>query len=185
MWKDSIAIESSFDIYLNLITILKDAFGHGNPRHGVKMMLLRKNGDEVNNKNNHAEEKYDKEGFAYEIYGEGYGLEDIKKLLNKFNKQVGNLKKTDDEWEEIEDEDNKKANQNKSGDSDDEMEIDEEDILEMFIMENTKLLKNGTFNCNLCKDGKKISQMNIDIHFSKKHKADYEKSEHAKEGKIY
>lgn len=145
-------------------------------------MLLRKKGEEVNNKNHHAEEKYDKDGFAYEIYGEGYGLEDIKSLLNKFNKQVGKNSNTDDEWEEIEDENDKKANLNKSADSDDEMEIDEEDILEMFIMENTKLLKSGSFNCNLCNDGKKISPMNIDIHFSKKHKADYDKSDHAKEG---
>ena len=149
------------------------------------MMLLRKKGEEVNNKSHHTEEKYDKDGFTYEIYGEGYGLEDIKGLLNKFNKQVNktpNSNNTDDEWEEIEDEDNKKANFNKSGNSDDDMEIDEEDILDMFIMENTKLLKSGSFNCKLCNDGKKISPMNIDIHFSKKHKADYDKSEHAKEG---
>lgn len=150
------------------------------------MMLLRKKGEEVNNKSHHTEEKLDKDGIPYEIYGEGYGLEDIKSLLNKFNKQVNknsNNKNTDDEWEEIEDENTKKSNLNKSAGSDDEMEIDEEDILEMFIMENTKLLKSGSFNCNLCNDGKKISTMNIDIHYSKKHKADYDKSEHAKEGK--
>ncbi len=150
------------------------------------MMLLRKKSEEVNNKSHHTEEKLDKDGIPYEIYGEGYGLEDIKSLLNKFNKQVNKNSKnnTDDDWEEIEDENTKKSNLNKSADSDDEIEIDEEDILEMFIMENTKLLKSGSFNCNLCKDGKKISPMNVDIHFSKKHKAEYEKSEHAKEGKL-
>jgi len=146
------------------------------------MMLLRKKGEEINNKSHNTEEKYDKDGIAYEIYGVGFGLEDIKSLLNKFNKQVNkNItnSNTDDEWEEIEDEDNKKT---KSANSNDEMEIDEEDILEIFIMESTKLLKSGSLNCNICKDGKKISPMNIDIHFSKKHKDNYEKSEHSKEG---
>lgn len=148
------------------------------------MMVQRKKGEEVNNKSHHTEEKYDKDGLPYEIYGDGFGLEDIKALLNKFNKQVNkNMNNSDDEWEEVDEAENKKGDFNKSADSDnDEMEIDEEDILEMFIMENTKLLKSGSFNCNICNDGKKISPMNVDVHFSKKHKADYEKSEHAKEG---
>jgi len=145
-------------------------------------MLLRKKGEKVNNKSHQTEEKFDKDGIPYEIYGEGYGLEDIKSFLDKFNKQANtnsNTCKTDDDWEEIED---KKANLNKSGDSDNEIDIDGEDTLDMFMMENTKLLKSGSFNCNICNDKKKISPMNIDIHFSNKHKADYEKSEHAKEG---
>jgi len=150
------------------------------------MMLLRKNGEKVNNKSQNPDEKYDKNGIPYEIYGDGYGLEDIKVILDKFNKQVNkisNEKTSDDDWEEIETDEANDKNLNKSDDSD-EIEVDGDDILEMFIMENTKLLKSGSFNCKICNDGKKISPMNIDIHFSKKHKTDYEKSEHVKEGKI-
>ncbi len=147
-------------------------------------MFQRKSGEKISNKNQYSDEKYDQYGIPYEIYGPGYGLEDIQNLLNKFNKQIiKNAQDNHDEWEEIVDEDSKKKD--KDNLDDDEIEIDDEDVLEIFIMENTKSLNSGSFTCKICNDKKKISPMNVDIHFSKKHKEEYEKSEYAKDGKKY
>lgn len=132
------------------------------------MMLMRKKG----RRENKEEEKFDSDGIPYEIFGEGIGLDDIKKLFNKFNKEAGNP--IENEWEECDSEGKVLENSDDSR----SIEVDEEDFLECFILENTKCLNSGSFKCNLCNNNKKISPMNIDIHFSEKHKVDYEKSEY-------
>ena len=56
-----------------------------NGRHGYKMMLLRKKGRKEKNEN---EEKFDSNGIPYEIFGEGHGLEDLRKLLKTKKMQI-------------------------------------------------------------------------------------------------
>lgn len=148
------------------------------------MMLLRKKGQKEAKKEKAYEEKYDQYGLPYEIYGGGFGLEDLNTLLKEFRNQVNKnskIENPDDDWEEVDDNGKVLNNSNQS----DEIEVDGDDVLEVFIMENTKLLNSGSFKCKLCNDDKKISPMNIDVHFNKKHKEDYEKSDFAKEGTTF
>jgi len=134
-------------------------------------MLLRKKGNKEEKKSG---EKLDSNGIPFEIFGEGPGLLDLKKLLKKIEKEIGKKSSDENEWEECD----SKGNILNDSDNSRSLEVEEEDVLECFILENTKALNSGSFKCLICNDNKKISPMNIDIHFSNKHKKDYEKSEY-------
>ncbi len=134
-------------------------------------MLLRKKG-KIEKKE--MDLKFDSNGIPFDIFGEGHGLEDLKKLLKKVDKELGKKSSEDLDWEECD----SKGNILDDSDNSRSVEIEEEDVLECFILDNTKALNSGSFKCLICNDNKKISPMNIDIHFSKKHKKEYEKSEY-------
>ena len=76
------------------------------------------------------------------------------------------LEKEDTDWA-TDDEENKGENH------DDEEVEDDEDLIEMFTLDNTKEV--GTkYNCNYCKDIKKLTFKKMKQHFIDVHKKEFE-----------
>jgi hypothetical protein len=95
------------------------------------------------------------------IYGNGKGLESTKRL-EYWNKE--------EDWTTEDEEDNEEDIE--------EIEVeDDEDLLEMFILENSKDKGNGNFSCVICDKGKGKETFNkkkLKQHFVERHKREFE-----------
>ncbi len=98
------------------------------------------------------------------IYGSGKGLESTKRL------EFWTKDNNDEDWTTEDEEDGEEEAE--------EIEIEnDEDLLEMFILENSKDKGNGNFGCKICDNGKSkesFNQKKLKQHFIERHKRDFE-----------
>jgi curved DNA-binding protein CbpA len=148
--------------------------GEYQSRHSMKLMYNRKKAYNMPWKKDspHSHENINvKEGELPQfIYGNGKGLESTVKL------QYWLEKPEDEDWETDDEEADNEAEEGDEGDDEEIEEIEDEDVLEIFIQDNSTMVSKNSFTCKYCEkeSPQNFTSKTLKQHFIDTHKKEFE-----------